>query len=348
VAAGGSYLIRVSQRPESVAGTFALTVDLAQPEERPPGRRLPAAGSSGEVRRVFAPSNAWSARLHAGRTYRVNLAARGCLGLSIYPPGTTSFGQSPLRSLACGGYTVLTPAAGEGGRYSFVVRPGRSRAAQPYHLEVGPVSPDDTSPGRLIGNHTAARGGLDARRLDVVDLYRFDIPSASITELRLGSGADFTVTLLTQWGRRLGRGTELSVRTPPGHYFAAVRAGRGAAGHYRLTRASRTITHTRLSATPAAATPGAAVSLAAQISPAVNGPVTVVVERFDPLAGYQFLHRYAVRAVAGRAVVRFVPPAVGHYRAIATFAGTRDAATSGTGWRPFAVEVPLPGARVTS
>jgi hypothetical protein len=40
--------------------------------------------------------------------------------------------------------------------------------------------------------------------------------------------------------------------------------------------------------------------------------------------------------------VRLVPPGVGHYRATATFEGTRDAATSGTGWRPFAVEVPLP------
>jgi hypothetical protein len=116
------------------------------------------------------------------------------------------------------------------------------------------------------------------------------------------------------------------------------------AGRYRLVRASRTITHTKLTATPVPAPPGAGVTLTTAVSPAVNGPVTVVVERFDPLAGFLFLQQFNVRAVAGRATVPLVPPAVGHYRALATFLGTRDAAASASAWRPFTVEAPLPAA----
>jgi hypothetical protein len=240
---------------------------------------------------------------------------------------------------------VLVPRAGEAGRYSFVIRPGRSREPQPYHLQVGRAGPDDTNPGLVIDNHAAARGELNAARLDVVDLYRFDVSEPSITELRLATHAGISVTLLTQWGRRIATGTELSVRTPAGHYYAAVRAARGVAGPYRLLRASRTITHTRLTATPVSARPGAGVTLSATVTPAVTGRVTVVVERFDPLAGFLFLRQFDVRALAGRAGLRLVPPAVGHYRALATFVGTRDAATSAGAWRPFNVEVPLPAAK---
>lgn len=341
VHAGESYLIRVAQRPESSSGTFALTVGFAKPAERPPGRRLPAGGASGTVRRVFEPSNAWSARLRAGRTYRVNLAAEGCLGLAIYLPGTSSFDEAPMRTVGCNGYAVFTPRAGESGRYSFVVTPGRSREVQRYHLQVGGAGADDTSPGRFIGNHDVVHSRLNAKRLDVVDLYRFDVVHRSITQLRVRSGTDVTVTLLSQWGRRLARGTDVSVTTRPGRYFAAVRAGRLAGGRYNLRRASRTITRTRLSANPTTAAPGRSVSLTTLVQPVVNGPVTVVVERFDPLAGYQFLRQFRTRAVGGVATVTLAPRSVGHYRARAAFEGTRDAASSGTAWRHFAVEAPL-------
>jgi hypothetical protein len=67
----------------------------------------------------------------------------------------------------------------------------------------------------------------------------------------------------------------------------------------------------------------------------------IYVERFDPLAGYQFLRTLRVHAAGGHAAVGFLPPSVGFYRARATFLGTRDAATSSTGWHRFKVQAPL-------
>jgi hypothetical protein len=340
---GESYLIRVAQQVQSGPGIFALTVGVARPAQSPPGTRLPDRGGNGSVQRVFEPGNAWSIVMREGRTYRINLASRACLRLSIYPPGTSSFDDEPaVRTLDCRGYTIFTPAAGEGGRYSLVVQPGRSRDAQRYHLQVGFAGPDDTTPGAFIHNHAVARGSLDAEHLDVVDLYRFDVLQASITQLRLSAGdRDFSVRLITERGRSLARGEDISVRTRPGRYYAVVRAGREATGRYRLHRASRTITHTRLSPTPALAAPGTTMALSATIQPAESGPVLIIVERLDPLAGYQFMRGMRVRAVGGRAVATFAPPSVGLYRARATFLGTSFAATSGTGWRGFTIQAPL-------
>jgi len=83
------------------------------------------------------------------------------------------------------------------------------------------------------------------------------------------------------------------------------------------------------------------VTLTASIQPAESGPVVMIVERFDPLAGYQFTRAMHVHAFGGRAVATFAPPSVGIYRARATFVGTKLAATSGTGWRSFTIHGPL-------
>ena len=56
--------------------------------------------------------------------------------------------------------------------------------------------------------------------------------------------------------------------------------------------------------------------------------MTIVVERYDPLFGYQFARRYRTVARNGLAVVRFRPRAVGRYRARAAFTGTGGAAPS--------------------
>lgn len=343
VRGGDSYLIRVAQQPQSAPGTFTLTTGIAAPPERPPGRALGRAGVTGSVQRIFAPADAWSTRLRQGVTYRVNLARPNCMRLSIFGPGTSSFDDEPVRRLPCGGYTIITPGPGEGGRYSFLVESAsRVRSAQRYHLQVGRAGADDTAPGRFIRNHVRVRGGLSGGRLDVVDLYRFDVLQASITQLSLDAGGrDFVLALRTERGHVVASGDDFSVRTKPGRYFAVVRARAGATGRYRLSRASRTITRTRLTATPSTARSRSAVTLTALVRPGVGGPVTIVVERLDPLAGFQFIRSFAVRASGGRAQARFLPPSVGLYRARATFAGTRDAARSETGFVRFAVEDPL-------
>lgn len=77
------------------------------------------------------------------------------------------------------------------------------------------------------------------------------------------------------------------------------------------------------------------------MTPAVGGPATAVIERFDPLAGFQFLRRVRVRVAGGRASVGFRPPAPGRYRAQATFDGTRAAASSESGFARVLVAGPL-------
>jgi hypothetical protein len=154
--------------------------------------------------------------------------------------------------------------------------------------------------------------------------------------------------LLNDGGRRISSlrsegGAELRRRLGPGRYFAAVRARPGAHGRYALRRVSRTITSTRISIAGGRrqSPPGAAVTVAVDLTPAVAGPVTVVIERFDPLAGWQFLRRVHIRATAGHAGVGFRPPAPGHYRAQATFEGTAEAAGSASGFARVSVAGPL-------
>jgi hypothetical protein len=83
------------------------------------------------------------------------------------------------------------------------------------------------------------------------------------------------------------------------------------------------------------------VPVSVRVRPGVNGPVTIVLERFDPLEGYQFLRRVHTRARAGRATVTFRPPSAGRYRARATFDGTLGAASSDSGTTRLLVAAPL-------
>jgi hypothetical protein len=74
------------------------------------------------------------------------------------------------------------------------------------------------------------------------------------------------------------------------------------------------------------------VRVGVRIGPPVSGPVRVTLERFDPLAGWQFHRRVGARASNGVASVAFTPPAEGRWRARASYLGTRDAAPSATGF----------------
>jgi hypothetical protein len=346
---GSSYLIRVSERARSASGTFSLLVDIGKPPATAPGRPLGKGGASGDVQRVFEPSNAYSTTLREGHSYRVNLAPDGCVSLSIYGPGVSSFDdESPRRVLRCGGYTLFTPGPHESGRYSFLIEPaGSRRDPQHYHLQVARAGRDDVTPGRFIRNFQRVRGTLNANRIDVVDIYRFDVVRRSITSLALSvpSGDDFSMTLVTAGGRRVssgGTGESINVRTPPGRYYLAVRARHGAAGRYRLGRASKTITRTSLQPVPRKSSPGSTVALRVRVKPAVRGRVTVLVERFDPVSGWQFARRFETRTgSSGSVTVNYQPPSIGRYRARAFYNGTKVAAQSSSGTRFFRVVSPL-------
>jgi hypothetical protein len=354
---GDVFLIRVAQLNNSVSGTFALNVDRAQPAAKPPGTPLPAGGRRDSVDRILNPSDAWNVRLRAGRTYRINLTApvdpdrTRCVRLRLYPPGTRNFGQSaPVRRAPCGGYILYTPKPENSGRYVLLVDAVSGRGTLPYNLEVAPAGPDDTAPGIFVRNDRTEVGELVGNRIDVVDLYRFDVTKRSVLNLTLATSANFDLILLSDRGHQIecacfGNGDEkIQRRIAPGRYFAAVRAQQGAVGHYRLTRISRTITRTvtRLDGhRNGRAAPGAAVTVGVHVTPAVGGPITVLVERFDPLAGWLFYSRLHTTVAAGTRSISFTPPTVGRWRVRAKYQGTRVSSPSLSPWARILVAGPL-------
>ncbi|MEO8689558.1 MAG: PPC domain-containing protein [Solirubrobacteraceae bacterium] len=345
---GGSYLIRVGQRVNSVPGGFRLDVFAPQPPPKPPGPALPAAGVSRSVNVTGHTSDAFSTVMRAGTTYRVHRAqARGCTALALYPPGTTDFDEgSPVKRAGCGGYFLFTPAAGEGGRYSLLVTAQpRRRGDQRYHLQVAQATDDDTSPGLPLANYERARGSLQGSGVDAVDIYRFSLARRSLLRVNL-SGNGFKLQLLRDTGHRVASSDDgvIERRVKPGRYYLAVRSPRTQSGRYVLQRAARTITHARISIDgehSAGASPGAAVRVGVRLRPPVAGPVRITLERFDPFAGWQFYRRVSVQAGNGVATLSFTPPSQGRWRASAVYRGTRLAAPSETGYATVLVAPPL-------
>jgi hypothetical protein len=348
---GEKYLIRVAALPNSVAGTFRLELAVAVPEPSAPGAQLPARGVTRTLDRVGHTADAFSARLRSGVPYRINLASLGedaCVSLDVYGPGTSSFEDADsVKSLQCGGYVLFTPGAGDGGRYSFYARASSSvRGAQRYHLQVARARADDTSPGIFIRNFARVRGAVRGAGVDVVDLYRFDVKTRSTLFASLATGGSLDLVLLRDDGRRLAcacgeeGGAELHRGLRPGRYFLAVRAQSASNAKYTLRRASRTITKSKIQVQGkrvAQVSPGTTVRVAVLTSPRVSGPVTITVERFDPLAGWQFLRQVHT----GSGSFAFTPPAVGKYRFRGSFDGTRGAAPSNTGTARLTVAGPL-------
>jgi hypothetical protein len=352
--AGSRYLVRVAPLVGSDADAFTLQARIVQPPARPPGRHLPRSGARGRLNRATNPDDAWSARLAAGRSYRVNLVtAPGapCVTAELFAPGSGTFDAAPARRLPCGGYRLLTPRAGEGGRWSLhLVAPRGARGSTRYRLHVARAGRDDTLPGRFIRNDARVRGVLHGSRADVVDLYRFDVTFRSTLDLGVRTGRRFDLQLLGERGRRIacdcgGTGAkQLSLRLRPGRYFAAVRARDGAGGRYLLTRLSKTITatHVRIDGRgDATARPHSTVRIGVTVGPHVSGPVTIDVERRDPLFGWQFLRRIRTHVAGGRAAVAYSPPSVGRYRVSARFEGTRASAPSDSGYARLGVAGPL-------
>jgi len=340
-----SYLVRVGQRANSVPGSFRLDVFTPQPAPRPPGPQLPAGGVTRTVNDTTNASDAFSTVMRAGITYRIHRAqAKGCTRLELFAPGTTDFeDDSPVKTAGCGGYFLFTPAAGEGGRYSLVVNAQqRRRNDQRYHLQVSRARQDDTSPGLPLANYQRARGSLRGSGVDVVDLYRFSIATKSQLRLRVSGG--FRLQLLRDNGARLGSGDgEFERRVSKGRYFVAVRALKTASGRYVLQRAARAVTRASITIdgkTSAQSAPGRAVRIAVHVKPGVAGPVRITIERFDPLAGWQFNRRLTAVASGGGASVAFTPPSEGRWRASAEYRGTRLAAPSDTGLARLLVASP--------
>jgi hypothetical protein len=335
--ANTTYLIRVSLQPDSDPGTFSLNAFALPPEPRPPGPLLGPRGADGLLDGTLATEAAYSMQLTAGTTYKINLVKRteGCMALRIFPPGTGSFDAAALGGLSCAGYRLYTPRLS--GRFSFLIVAARSnRGSQPYGLHVAPATSREMVPGIFLPNLSHYKGFLRGNVIDDVRLFRFDVTQRSDLTLFLlaASDAPFDLKLLNDQGRYIqcncGSVGQETIRrqTPPGRYYAVVQAHDFGWGPFTIFRQSRLITHvnvrfdgTRYEQVP----PGATTHLIANVTPAVDGPVTFQVQFFDPVERWQFYRAIHGQAVNGVASIPFLPPHVGRWRAFVSFDGTRTA-----------------------
>jgi hypothetical protein len=348
----GLYEIRVAALTGSQLAPFTLEVFQPTPAVRPPGAALPAAGVSGQVDRVQNINAAYSIEMHAGVSYMISLANEtkgACVSGSLFAPGTSSFGgeeegeppQSGLARIECGGYRLFTPGPGKGGLYSFDVTPRFAhRGVQRFHLQIAPAGPAETAPGLALPNYAQASGYLSGRSVRVLRLYRMEITSHSNLTLKLAAprSAAFKLQLRNQGGELIecdceGTGSQtLQHQLFPGTYYAVVAVREGTAGAFTLLRQSRTITSTSISFSDAKASAGEPLAIDVKVSPAASGPARVVIERFDPVFGWQFYRQAQAFVGEGLASVPFLAPSVGMWRAKATYEGSLTASPSAVGF----------------
>jgi hypothetical protein len=336
---GGDYLVMVGRERTSDDGRFKLTMYRQEPSSRPPGQPLPRGGIGSWVEPISDYDDAFSLRMKAGVEYRINLSpAHGrCISLGLYRPGTRSFAAAtPVHLMPCGGYFTYTPGFGGSGRYSLLVtasdtRPGRQR----YHLQAAVAGPDDTAPGLPLRNLQTRRGTISGTRIDVVDMYRFRVAVRADVTLTLRGPSGASLILLGENGHRLNYSEDpgaLTSRLGSGTYYAVVRADHGAHGGYRLSLLERGITTTTVLAngtSRATVAPGASVALTVDVRFSPAGAVRLEIDRFDPLTGWHFYRLVRLRLGAnGRTGISWRPPAIGHWRAHASFKGTRTASPS--------------------
>jgi hypothetical protein len=354
----GRYLIGIARRRGSVDAGFTLSALPAEPASRPPGAALPLGGVRSTLNAVLDPSDAWSVELSRGTTYRFNVTSRVCVAMQLYRPHIYSFATSrPVLESSCGGYQTFTPGPDGGGVYSVRVSAnGSGTATQPYLLTFAPAESDDIGPGLSHANGATVHGRISGRGIDNVDMYRIAVPrdhEQTTIDFREKPRTQMDLMLLSEDGGRIscvcdsqGR-QRLRETLRAGHYFVVIRSRHRSGGPYSLGVVTRDITTTTLTATGGATSldlpPGTAVTFTASVAQAHDGgPLTVEIQRFDPLARWQFssLYRQQIGA-AGSFTTAWTPPSVGRWRAHARFFGTRFSSFSESGWVNVRVAEPL-------
>lgn len=343
---GGRYVVVVGQRGGSRPGNFTLTaLEAEAPEGLRRGRRLPAGGVGSTVHGLTDVNDVWLADLRVGVTYLIALSSRDCATLALRPMQGGGRSARPLLQLRCHDFTSFTPGPGRGGPYSFEVVAAVPPRSQPYRLRLARAGADDIGVGVSLTNGRSVRGRLAPRGADLVDIYHFDVSRSS--DVRLGfsqSGSGGTLILLRDNGGRIAEsdGT-IGRRVERGRYVVAVRGRVGdAATRYRLSLLVRDVTSTALAVAGAGAVevgPGSTVLLAPSVSPTPSGGTVVLqIDRLDPLTGWHFHRLY--RVPAGQSVA-WRPPALGRWRARASFLGTGRSSPSRSGYAYVIVATPL-------
>ena len=205
---------------------------------------------------------------------------------------------------------------------------------QRYRLGLAAAGPDDLGVGVALRNRVPARGSLSPGRLDVRDVFHFDVERRGDVRVEVTGGLRFV--LVRDDGVRLAEASSFRRQLAPGRYVVAVTAGYGGASvRYTLALLIREITSTSLRLDAATIEPGASVTLRPAVAKASSGLVTIQIDRFDPLTGWQFNRLLRVR-VGG--AVSWRPPAEGRWRLRAAFRGTVEASPSRGGYAHLLVE----------
>ena len=269
---------------------------------------------------MLKPADAFSYRMRAGTTYRINFIGLDLPGVDADEPAGVPRGPGPLRARharlrrrpgarpGCGSYILFTPGRGEeralpAARAS---RPPSPAAPQRFHLQIAPADASDTAPGLPLTNHQRARGTLRGSGVDRVDLYRFTVTKRSLLKLAVsGTDEDLTLRLRNDRGHLVdsAEGGDISRRVRPGRYFVSVAAGAGVDTRYVLLRSSRTITSTRISLARGGGT--------VRVNPGVAGTARVTVERLDPEFGWQYVRTVNVHVAGGHGSFALGATAVG-------------------------------------
>jgi hypothetical protein len=337
VSKGEGYLIVVGTRGSSWPGEFTLGVVRAQGREVAPGKPLGGGRAVGTLNGLTNVNDVWWTVMQPGSTYRIALSSKPCVSMALGQKGKT------LRTLSCSGYTTFTPGPDGGGRYVFELRAPSQAGSARYALRVAAAGVDDIGVGAEIESLTHVHGSLAPAGVDVVDVYHFDVAERSDVRLRLTGGGSASIVLLTDTGSRIGSSEgQIRRQLDRGRYVVAVRGVIGAASsHYALGLVVRRLTTTTLTASAAEVAPGTTVSFTVVTTPRPDiGRVKLQIDRFDPLGGWQFMK--IVDMPAGSSSMSWTPPALGRWRARATFTGTLTFSPSRSGYVQLLVAVPLP------
>jgi hypothetical protein len=337
---GQTYLIAVAAPWDARSGGFTLETATV-PLVKLPGSPL-THDADAKLDPLLRPGIAYSVRLAEGVTYRFAAAARtACVHVALLEPSARSEDEAIQRSQGCSGYLVFTPDKGMGGSFPLVVSIPEGHA-DTVHVAMRRAARDDLTPGLPIRNGRSRAGRLSARDADVVDIFRFSVPSTGDATLKRRGDVHADLLVLDDTGRELacacnGRTSATIVkRLGRGTYYAVVRGIPDASGRYVLSYRRRTPTRTSLRLTPSPGSRG--LSTLATISPkSAKGRLVFELQRFDPLTGWHFTR--ATTRKTSRAVARVtIAPRIGSWRARVRYAGTLTWSPSVSGWIAYSIE----------
>ena len=330
---GATYLIAVGHLRNADPGTFRIDALVSEAAESvQAGKALPRAGVRSSVHGLTDVNDVWRVSMTPGTTYRIGFSSvSSCPSVSLRARRHV---ERQLAVLSCRGYATFTPGPDGAGAYVLEVVASGEASTQGYRLLFAPAAPDDLGVGIQLRNRVSAKGSLDPARLDVRDLYHFDVERRGDVRLDVTNGLRFE--LVRDDGQRLGTYASLRRRLEPGRYVVAVTASFGdPAPRYTLSLLIREITSTTLRLAAPTVAPGSPVTLRPEVANASGGMVEIQVDRFDPLTGWHFNRLLRVPAGGG---TTWAPPAEGRWRFRATYKGTIAASPSRSGYAQLLVK----------